>query len=142
MARSHRVEGVDCAVDGLRRSLHPCSCRDLNVSVSGLVYIASLSVACFIHACFTQSNFFQVRGLLLLALRLPRLSLLRLSSEVPFLVVDRYGGEDCRKASSGLRWDEVALTMPLLDTLASEAEALTGTSNGVMSGEVLYLNCP
>lgn len=57
-------------------------------------------------------------------------------------MVDRYGGEDCRKASSGLRWDEVALAMPLLDTLASEVEALTGTSNGVMSGEVLYLNCP
>jgi hypothetical protein len=137
VARSHRVAGADCVVSGLRRSLHPCSCRDLKVSVCGLWYMASLAVARFIHACFTQSSFFHVRGLLRLALRLPRLSLLRLSSEARFLLVDRYGGEDCRTASSGLRWDEVALAMLLLDTLTSEAEALTGASNGGMSGETV-----
>lgn len=93
MARSHRVEGADCAVDGPRRSLHRYSCRDLKVSVFGLLYIVSLAVMRLIHACFTQSSFFHVRGLLRLALRLPRLSLLRLSSGAPFLLVDRYGGE-------------------------------------------------
>lgn len=44
------VEGVDCAVGGLRRSLHPCSCRDLNVSVSRLG-IYSISFCSVLHTC-------------------------------------------------------------------------------------------
>lgn len=133
MARNHKVGDAGCAVDGLRRSLHLCSCRDLKVSVSGRWYMASLAMARLIHACFTQSNFFHVRGLLRLALRLPRLSLLRLLSDAPSLLVDRYGGEYVRNASSGLRWDEVDLAVPLLDMLASDVDALTGASNGDMS---------
>jgi len=87
------VEGAGFVVGDPRRSLRRYSCRDLKVSVFGLWYIASLDLARVIHACFTQSSFFHVRGLLRLALRLPRLSLLRLSSDAPFLLVDRYGGE-------------------------------------------------
>lgn len=86
-----------------------------------------------VHACFTHNNFFHVRGLLRLALRLPWLSLFLLFSDVPLLLAGLYGGEYARKASSGLKCDEADLAVPPLEILASEADALAGASNGGMS---------